>query len=452
MKNICILVIIIFIGFYSCISLAQTTESNESIAMRNDGWQLFRSDDAYFRFLYPPSWHSKTPQGKNVKALVVGEDGNNCNVVVNKLPTGYRVNDFWAEVSIEDMIPSSASLIDSKKIHLNNRKAWAGIYDLTYKTMDRTIDFRATMVMAIENNALYTVGCGSQIQNFDANYKMFNNIIRSFVFETWENDSNSGQQSLDGKGVYDLILETADEGEYGLLAAFLTFSFIVTWGIGLTPPLLIRYVFYRRPLNKWPAIGYCTLFLFANISIFTILGSESKTHNVLVIIAFVSYYIFKRAPQKDPVAPTPVDKPKTKEGGSKTPIKPGKEVVATITALKKLRPEYDSTSIFHSSVVDDAFKQAKKLIRADKKGIIKGIAKNGRDPTEIVLTALWSVSNQAVSSGQHHIYRGILSDQGKGYFYVYNKTIDILLDKGCIDEKEAENSRKAIQESIKSVG
>jgi len=47
---------------------------------------------------------------------------------------------------------------------------------------------------------------------------------------------------------------------------------------------------------------------------------------------------------------------------------------------------------------------------------------------------------------------GILTDQGKGYLYVYNKTVDVLLDKGFLDKEEAESNRKSIKENIKSVG
>lgn len=137
---------------------------------------------------------------------------------------------------------------------------------------------------------------------------------------------------------------------------------------------------------------------------------------------------------------------------SHSPIKAGKEVATTIKALEDLRPRYDSEGIFHSYAVDDVFKQAKKIIRADKKDVVEGIAKDGRDPAEIALTALWNVSNQVVSSGRYHVYRGILTDQGKGYLYAYKKTVDVLLDKGFIDKEEAKSNRKSIKENIKSAG
>lgn len=72
-------------------------------------------------------------------------------------------------------------------------------------------------------------------------------------------------------------------------------SIIITWGIGLAPPLLIRYAILKRPMDKWPAIGTCAILWFLNIIIFTALGSKSKTHGALTLVAFVSYWILRKA-------------------------------------------------------------------------------------------------------------------------------------------------------------
>ena len=71
-------------------------------------------------------------------------------------------------------------------------------------------------------------------------------------------------------------------------------SFIITWTVGLFPPLLIRFVFLKRPIGKNPAIGICGLFLFLNILLFTALGSESKTHAGLLLFAYISYWILRK--------------------------------------------------------------------------------------------------------------------------------------------------------------
>ena len=80
----------------------------------------------------------------------------------------------------------------------------------------------------------------------------------------------------------------------------LVLSFLVTWTIGLTPPALIRFVFLKRPIGKWPAIGFCGVMFMVNMMIFLALGSESKTHIAVILIAFASYYILRKAAKEKP--------------------------------------------------------------------------------------------------------------------------------------------------------
>lgn len=85
-------------------------------------------------------------------------------------------------------------------------------------------------------------------------------------------------------------------GEQWGLVLFL--SFLFTWGIGLTPPLLIRFAFMRRPIGKGWAIGIVALFWVFNLLLFTALGSQSKSHGALVLVAFVSYAILRKGTKK----------------------------------------------------------------------------------------------------------------------------------------------------------
>lgn len=71
-------------------------------------------------------------------------------------------------------------------------------------------------------------------------------------------------------------------------------SIAITWIIGLTPPLIIRHVIVKHPLNKWPAVGICAFFLFFNIALFTGMGSQSKTHAALFLVAYVSFWILRK--------------------------------------------------------------------------------------------------------------------------------------------------------------
>ena len=80
--------------------------------------------------------------------------------------------------------------------------------------------------------------------------------------------------------------------------ATLLISALFTWGIGLAPPLLIRFLFMRRPIGKGWAIGTAAIFWFINIIIFTALGSTSKTHTALFLVAWASYAILRKGHKK----------------------------------------------------------------------------------------------------------------------------------------------------------
>lgn len=70
-------------------------------------------------------------------------------------------------------------------------------------------------------------------------------------------------------------------------------SLIITWIIGLIPPILIRYVFLKRPADTRLALSVCALFVVANLAIFIGLGSTSKTHFAVYLIACASYAILR---------------------------------------------------------------------------------------------------------------------------------------------------------------
>lgn len=85
-------------------------------------------------------------------------------------------------------------------------------------------------------------------------------------------------------------------GENWVLVLIL--SAVLTWGIGLAPPLLLRFAFMRKPMPKVGAIAFVAGFWLVNIVIFTALGSESKTHSALFFVAIASYYILRRGAKK----------------------------------------------------------------------------------------------------------------------------------------------------------
>lgn len=96
-------------------------------------------------------------------------------------------------------------------------------------------------------------------------------------------------------------------------AVDIVFSIILTWGWGLAVPLILRYAVLKRAVEKVIALFIAGGLWLLNIFIFTALGSQSRTHAALLLVAAVSYWILTRKPtpaqQIGPVATTTTDVP-----------------------------------------------------------------------------------------------------------------------------------------------
>lgn len=74
-------------------------------------------------------------------------------------------------------------------------------------------------------------------------------------------------------------------------------SLIITWAIGLTPPLVIQFLVTKKPISKGKAIALSVAFYFINFVIFFALGSKSQSHIALFLIGYASYYIYTKYPK-----------------------------------------------------------------------------------------------------------------------------------------------------------
>jgi len=84
------------------------------------------------------------------------------------------------------------------------------------------------------------------------------------------------------------------------LAILLCISAVWTWGVGLTPSLLIRFVFLKRPISRWIAFLVTGFFWALHLVGSIALESSSKTHGALCLVAFVSYSILIKKKKEAP--------------------------------------------------------------------------------------------------------------------------------------------------------
>lgn len=126
-------------------------------------------------------------------------------------------------------------------------------------------------------------------------YTYLPKITNSLNLEGVIKSSGTDAVTINGISHGSVVMEFLYGEQWGLV---LFLSFLLTWGVGLAPPLLIRFAFMRRPIGKGWAIGIVALFWVFNIVLFTALGSQSKSHGALALVAFVSYAILRKGAKK----------------------------------------------------------------------------------------------------------------------------------------------------------
>jgi hypothetical protein len=78
------------------------------------------------------------------------------------------------------------------------------------------------------------------------------------------------------------------------LILVLIVSLFWTWGIGLAPAVLIRFVIMRRPITKLSAIVTVAIWWAAMLIVGNALGSQNGPRTALVLVAIASYAILRK--------------------------------------------------------------------------------------------------------------------------------------------------------------
>lgn len=78
------------------------------------------------------------------------------------------------------------------------------------------------------------------------------------------------------------------------------FGVVLTWGLGLAEPALLRFWLLKRPLPWWGAVAATFIFYVVNISILRALGGTS--HGAYLMVTIFSYAILVRPNQASPIS------------------------------------------------------------------------------------------------------------------------------------------------------
>ena len=104
-----------------------------------------------------------------------------------------------------------------------------------------------------------------------------------------------------------------------------------------------------------------------------------------------------------------------------------------------------------------AFKIVRDVVETDvlsNSGEIAKLIMEGMDPRQILYSAIANVSGDYVSSGQYHIYRGVLNSIGNGpdLLKIFDSSLDEMKNMGVIGEIEVTEQKDGLREQIKQVG
>jgi len=250
---------------------------------------------------YPESWRAKEGIRPHIVQKFIGESVGDilpsCMLFVRKLPTWasmFLEGDIGEEAlaeSLREMVPPNAIYIDGRQTSIDAEPgAWlkyyyqgerAGIRASTY-SLQYVLFYRGKMV-AIQCSVGGPVDDREILEDAFASYlPVFQMIGNSIVIhDKWNKDVS--------------VMEVAFGDHWGLT---LIVSVLLTWGLGLLFPILVRFALVRKPLSKKVAILLVCIFWVLNLIFFIAIGSQSKTHMALFLVAIASYYILRAGHKK----------------------------------------------------------------------------------------------------------------------------------------------------------
>lgn len=252
---------------------------------------------------YPSSWKSAEGERPNIVQKFSGDSSDGITKMVliiikdtpkvlSLLPAEEMAKEAFSREALHEMVPPGGSYINGEMTKYDGQiGAWM-IYSTVSERAGMTMKMYSLQHMFFYERKMVAVQCmvGGLEREKDNLYGVFKGYLPLFqqignsiiIHDKWQK-ADVNQESSPMEYLY---------GHLWWLTIIV--SFVLTWGIGLIPPLLIRYAIIRRPLSKAWAIGLVALLWMVNIVIFTTLGSKNKTHAALFLVAWTSYIILKK--------------------------------------------------------------------------------------------------------------------------------------------------------------
>lgn len=280
-----------------------------------DEGQLYRNEEHGFRIKFPDRWTLEDGDGEHVIKKAV-KDGSTVMILVNadflnELLTeeerallsdediqSLEMNDFTDEevkILLESFIEAQleafpgSTVLEKEVRYLDNRKAIYFKMNQVYRVQDIQVEGISENYFTIHRGKLYQVGGSySTVPVDESTYAPEINVsLSTFVFEDWSNNSESSK---------DASKNSIWGGDTNTTSIILLWSFLFTWILGLLPSILIRFVFLKRPIQKWIAIIIASFIFIEQIFISLILsnGQTDSIAGPVILVTLASYWILTR--------------------------------------------------------------------------------------------------------------------------------------------------------------
>lgn len=140
--------------------------------------------------------------------------------------------------------------------------------------------------MGFYNSKQYIIGSTQPIKLNDKLNNQIYKSIKTFKFGKRENMIESISENTSLSDVYSF--------SYNSILVYILLNFMLTYGVGIGVPLILRKFILKKTLTKKTAILVSFFWYIVQLTIWTLLNSSSKAHGGLMIISVLTYVIFTK--------------------------------------------------------------------------------------------------------------------------------------------------------------
>ena len=133
-----------------------------------------------------------------------------------------------------------------------------------------------------------------------------------------------------------------------------------------------------------------------------------------------------------------------------------KEVADCQAALEQVRPLFSKVMPANSAMLDAdlVLSRVKSAVTSSawRRALIELIKDERNTPRDVILSLVVQESKSLLETGQYHIWRGTLNDDGFAIKASFDIALDELVKSGVIDDARAAKQRAEVAKAIASVG